>query len=86
MEQDIKAAPWMTEATKQQALAKLAAVSNNIGYPDQWRDYSTLAVKLNDFFGDQLRANAFEIRRDLNKIGKPVDKSEWRMTPPTVNA
>jgi putative endopeptidase len=86
MEQDIKTAPWMTEATKQQALAKLSAVSNKIGYPDQWRDYSSLAVKPDDFFGDQLRANAFEVRRDLDKIGKPVDKSEWRMTPPTVNA
>jgi putative endopeptidase len=86
MEQDIKTAPWMTEATKQQALAKLGAVSNKIAYPDQWRDYSSLAVKPDDFFGDQLRANAFEVRRDLNKIGKPVDKSEWRMTPPTVNA
>jgi predicted metalloendopeptidase len=86
MEQDIKTAPWMTEATKQEALSKLAAVSNKIGYPDQWRDYSSLTIKPDDFFGNQLRANAFEVRRGLNKIGKPVDKSEWRMTPPTVNA
>jgi endothelin-converting enzyme/putative endopeptidase len=86
MEQDIKTAPWMTEATKQQALTKLAAVSNKIGYPDKWRDYSSVAIKPDDFFGNQLRASAFKVRRDLNKIGKPVDKSEWFMTPPTVNA
>jgi putative endopeptidase len=86
MEQDIRTAPWMTEATKQQALAKLAAVSNKIGYPDRWRDYSGVDIKRDDFLGDLLRASAFEDRRNLNKIGQPVDKSEWRMTPPTVNA
>ena len=86
MEQDIRTAPWMTEATKQQALAKLAAVSNKIGYPDRWRDYSGVDVKREDFLGDLLRASVFEDRRNLSKIGQPVDKSEWRMTPPTVNA
>jgi putative endopeptidase len=86
MEQDIKTAPWMTDATKQQALAKLAAVSNKIGYPDQWRDYSSVVIKRDDFPGDDFRATAFELSRRWNKIGKPVDKSEWVMTPPTVNA
>jgi putative endopeptidase len=86
MEQDIKTAPWMTDATKKQALAKLTAVSNKIGYPDKWRDYSSIVVKRDDFLGDDLRASAFEVRRSLSRIGKPVDKSEWTMTPPTVNA
>ena len=84
--QDIAALPWMTEATKQLALAKLHAVSNKIGYPDRWRDYSTLAIVRGDALGNSHRANAFEFRRQLNRIGKPLDKSEWEMTPPTVNA
>jgi endothelin-converting enzyme/putative endopeptidase len=86
MEQDIKTAPWMTEATKQEALAKLTAVSNKIGYPEKWRDYSSVTIKPDDFFGNQLRVSAFVVRRDLSKIGQRVDKTEWRMTPPTVNA
>jgi len=86
MKEDIAAAAWMSDATKQQAYAKLAAVANKIGYPDKWRDYSSVAIKRGDYLGDEERANAFEIRRNLNKIGKPVDKSEWGMTPPTVNA
>ncbi len=86
MKQDIETATWMSETTKQQAYAKLAAVSNKIGYPEKWRDYSTVVVKRDDYLGDEERAAAFEVRRNLNKIGKPVDKSEWGMTPPTVNA
>jgi len=86
MHQDIETATWMSGATKQQAFAKLAAVSNKIGYPEKWRDYSSVAIKRDDFVGNLERANSFEERRDLNKIGKPVDKSEWGMTPPTVNA
>ncbi len=86
MEQDIRTATWMTQPTRQQALAKLAAVANKIGYPDKWRDYSSVAIRRDDFAGDNLRADAFERRRTLDKIGKPVDKSEWTMTPPTVNA
>ncbi|MGA2716241.1 MAG: M13 family metallopeptidase [Xanthobacteraceae bacterium] len=86
MEQDIKAAPWMTQPTKQQALAKLAAAANKIGYPDKWRDYSTVVILRDDFGGNNLRASEFERHRNLDKIGKPVDKSEWSMTPPTANA
>ena len=65
---------------------KLAAVANKIGYPDKWRDYTKLEIKPDDAVGNELRANAFENDRQLNKIGKPVDKSEWEMSPPTVNA
>jgi putative endopeptidase len=86
MKQDIETATWMSEATKQQAYAKLAAVTNKIGYPEKWRDYSSVVVKPDDYLGNEERAAAFEVRRNLNKIGKPVDKSEWGMTPPTVNA
>jgi putative endopeptidase len=86
MKQDIETATWMSDATKKQAYAKLAAVSNKIGYPEKWRDYSSVVVKRDDYLGDEERATAFEIRRNLSKIGKPVDKSEWGMTPPTVNA
>jgi putative endopeptidase len=84
--QDIASLPWMTEATKQLALAKLHAVSNKIGYPDRWRDYGPLQIVRGDAFGNSHRANAFEFRRQMNRIGKPLDKSEWDMTPPTVNA
>lgn len=86
MAQDIKTASWMTDATKKQALAKLAAVTNKIGYPDKWRDYSSVEIRRGDFTGNELRAGEFARRRNLAKIGKPVDKSEWSMTPPTVNA
>jgi predicted metalloendopeptidase len=84
--QDIATLPWMTEATKQLALVKLHAVSNKIGYPDRWRDYSALRIIRGDLLGNSHRANAFEFHRQLNRIGKPLDKSEWEMTPPTVNA
>jgi len=86
LQNDIKAVPWMTDATKQAALVKLAAISNKIGYPDKWRDYSTLKIVRGDALGNQQRADAFEFRRRLNKIGNDVDKNEWGMTPPTVNA
>jgi endothelin-converting enzyme/putative endopeptidase len=86
MRKDIEAAAWMTPATKQQAFAKLRAVTNKIGYPEKWRDYSSVRIARDDYFGNALRAQEFEIRRNFNKIGKPVDKSEWSMTPPTVNA
>lgn len=84
--QDIRTVPWMDEATKKAALVKLAAFTRKIGYPDRWRDYSALAISRDDFFGNVQRSAAFEWHRDLNKIGKPVDRSEWEMTPPTVNA
>ena len=86
LQNDIKSLPWMTEPTKQAALVKLAAITNKIGYPNKWRDYSTLEIARGDALGNQQRADAFEFRRQLNKIGKDVDKSEWGMTPPTVNA
>lgn len=86
MKQDIANASWMSDATKQQAYAKLADVSNKIGYPEKWRDYSSVVIKRDDYLGDEERAAAFEERRNLAKIGKTVDKSEWGMTPPTVNA
>jgi putative endopeptidase len=86
MRKDIQSAPWMTPATKEQAFAKLRAVTNKIGYPEKWRDYSSLKIAPDDYFGDALRAREFEIHRNFNKIGKPVDKAEWGMTPPTVNA
>jgi putative endopeptidase len=83
---DIQDLPWMTPETKKQAAVKLAAIANKIGYPDNWRDYSTVTVTLGDLLGSIRSASAFERRRNLNKIGKPLDKSEWGMTPPTVNA
>ena len=86
MEDDIKQLPWMSEATRQQALEKLHAVTNKIGYPDKWRDYSSIRIERGDFAGDAERAAIFEGRRQLAKIGKPVDRGEWGMTPPTVNA
>lgn len=83
---DIDSRDWMSPATRELAEKKLAEVDNKIGYPDRWRDYSALEVKPGDWFGDHRRAALFEMHRDLNKIGKPVDRSEWEMTPPTVNA
>jgi len=86
MDQDIKSLPWMSAATKQQALAKLQGMANKIGYPDQWRDYSKLEIVRGDELGNVERAREFEFNRQLAKIGKPVDRGEWDMTPPTVNA
>jgi putative endopeptidase len=86
LQEDIKDLPWMTEATKKQALVKLAAISNKIGYPDKWRDYSSVKIDRSDLVGNVARARTFEMARDLGKVGKPVDKGEWLMSPPTVNA
>lgn len=86
MEQDINALPWMSPATKQQALEKLHTLANKIGYPDKWRDYSALTIAGNDYMGNVLRGRSFEFNRGLAKIGKPVDRGEWSMSPPTVNA
>ncbi|MGA2991865.1 MAG: M13 family metallopeptidase [Candidatus Korobacteraceae bacterium] len=86
MASEIKALDWMGPETKQQALTKLHAVVNKIGYPDRWRDYSSVRIARGDFFGNFLRATEFESRRQLNKIGKPVDRGEWMMPPSTVNA
>ncbi|WP_440979899.1 M13 family metallopeptidase [Sphingomonas pseudosanguinis] len=77
---------WMAPETKQKALAKLAAFTPKIGYPDKWKDYSGLTIQRGDLVGNVARANAFEFQRDLNKLGQPIDRSEWFMTPMTINA
>jgi putative endopeptidase len=86
METDIQSLSWMTDTTKKQAIVKLHTVANKIGYPDKWRDYSALTITRGDALGNSQRSNMFEFRRQMNRIGKPLDKSEWSMTPPTVNA
>jgi len=86
MDQDLGHLTWMSPETKKAAYEKLEAVANKIGYPDKWRDYSSVRIARDDFEGDVLRATEFEVHRDLNKIGKPVDRGEFGMTPPTVNA
>jgi putative endopeptidase len=86
LEKDLAELAWMTPQTKQEAIAKLRAVANKIGYSDQWRDYSAVNIARGDALGDSQRASQFEFRRQLAKIGKPVDHTEWGMTPPTVNA
>jgi putative endopeptidase len=86
LQKDIQDLPWMTEATKKQALVKLDAIKNKIGYPDKWRDYSGIRIARDDFAGNVARARAFEVARQIAKIGRPVDHGEWEMTPPTVNA
>ena len=83
---DLQSLDWMTPATRQQALIKLRAVTGKIGYPDKWRDYSSVRIVLGDYLGDDQRATEFEVARQLSKIGTPVDRSEWGMSPPTVNA
>ena len=77
---------WMSPETKQQALVKLHGIRNKIGYPDKWRDYSSITLTPTDFYGNDLRATEFESHRQFNKVGKPVDRGEWGMSPPTVNA
>lgn len=86
MQQDLNQLTWMTPATKKKALEKLHAITNKIGYPDNWRDYSALNIVRGDALGNSVRSNEFEVNRQLQKIGKPVDRLEWGMTPPTVNA
>src|SRR5438128_10918965 len=82
----IKTLEWMDEPTKQEALKKLAAFTVKIGYPDKWRDYSLLKIDRGPYVLNVIRGDAFETDRELKKIGKPVDRTEWGMTPPTVNA
>jgi endothelin-converting enzyme/putative endopeptidase len=86
MARRIDALDWMGPETRKAAHEKLAAMKNKIGYPERWRDYSTVVVNRDDFAGNVARATAFETRRQLAKIGKPVDRTEWEMTPPSVNA
>jgi endothelin-converting enzyme/putative endopeptidase len=83
---DIQNLDWMTPETKKQALVKLRGIEDKIGYPNHWRDYSSLQIVRDDDAGNIYRASAFEFHRQLEKIGKPVDRGEWGMTPPTVNA
>ena len=84
--QDIGTLDWMSPATRQGALAKLAKLAIKIGYPDKWRDYSALQIRRDDLYGNVVRADEFEYRRNLAKLGKPIDRTEWEMTPQTVNA
>jgi putative endopeptidase len=86
LDSDIGDLPWMTDVTKKRALEKRAAIANKIGYPDRWRDYSRVSIVRGDALGNSERATEFEDARELGKIGRKVDPSEWRMTPPTVNA
>jgi putative endopeptidase len=86
LEQDIQQLPWMSDETKKQAELKLAAFRQKIGYPSHWRDYSKLEVSRTNFVLDLENSSKFEQDRDLKKLGKPVDETEWGMTPPTVNA
>jgi putative endopeptidase len=83
---DIDTLDWMSPDTKKGAQAKLAKLVTKIGYPNKWRDYGTLQISRDDLWGNVVRANEFEYRRNLDKLGKPVDRNEWQMTPQTVNA
>ncbi len=83
---EIRESPWLGAETKQMALQKLRAMVNKIGFPDQWRDYSSIHIASGDFAGNVINATRFETKRQLAKIGKPVDRAEWFMTPPTVSA
>lgn len=82
----IKKLDWMSPDTKEKALAKLDAITVKVGYPDKWRDYSSLEIVPGNYFQNVMNASRFSFKRNLNKIGKPVDKTEWGMTPQTVNA
>ncbi|MFG6412731.1 M13 family metallopeptidase [Roseateles sp. DC23W] len=86
MARSIDSLTWMSATTKTRAHEKLKAIVNKVGYPDRWRDYTALAVQRGDFLGNVARGNAFEAKRRLAKIGQPVDRGEWSMTPQTVNA
>jgi putative endopeptidase len=84
--ESIKTLDWMSAATKKEALKKVDNFMIKIGYPDTWRDYSALTIDKNDFYGNGVRAAEFEYNRNLAKLGKPVDRTEWGMNPQTVNA
>jgi putative endopeptidase len=86
LHQDLDTLAWMSPATRTAAIKKLDMMAERIGYPDKWRDYSALDIKRDSYALNVMRANEFEQKRELNKIGKPVDKNEWGMTPQTVNA
>jgi putative endopeptidase len=86
LREDLPTLTWMSDQTRKQAFAKLDAFMDKIGYPDKWRDYSPLTIDRGSYIDNRWRATNFEFRRDLGKIGKPLDRTEWGMTPPTVNA
>ena len=86
MGKDIEGLSWMTDETKKAALAKLKAITNNVGYPKKWRDYSKVSIARDDFFGNGLRTAEVMRQQRIDRIGKPTDKTEWTMTTPTVNA
>ncbi|MBI2515907.1 MAG: M13 family metallopeptidase [Opitutae bacterium] len=86
MRNRIKSAGWMSEATKQQAYRKIDSMRTKVGYPDKWRDYSSLEITRDSYVGNAIAASAFEFRRQLAKLGQPVDRTEWFMTPQTNNA
>ena len=86
MREDIGQLTWMSDTTKKKAYEKLDAIVNNIGYPDTWRDYSSVVIKPGDYAGNSVRAAAFEVQREYKKIDQPTDRKDWGMTPPTVNA
>jgi putative endopeptidase len=82
----IKKLDWMSEATKQRALAKLHAFTKKIGFPDKWKNYAEIVIKRDDFYGNLRRCSQWQYNDNVNRLGKPIDKTEWAMTPPTVNA
>ena len=86
LNEDIQGLEWMSPETKKQANVKLQAIRNKIGYPDVYRDYTSVVIKRDDLLGNVERATEFESKRQIAKIGKPLDRKEWGMTPPTVNA
>jgi putative endopeptidase len=86
LDQDIQHLDWMSGETKKQAKVKLEAIRNKIGYPEMYRDYTAITIKPDDLLGNIRRADEFESKRQIAKIGKPLDRKEWGMTPPTVNA
>jgi putative endopeptidase len=86
MRDDILSRPWMSDETKERAMAKIATFNPKIGYPDKWKDYSKVAIRRDAFFEDYLAGRRFLVADDLQTIGKPVDRSRWGMTPPTSNA
>jgi putative endopeptidase len=85
-ENDLKTIDWMSPETREKALVKLGQMRKKLGYPDHWRDYGAMKITRTDMLGNAARASVFELQRELGKIGKPVDRGEWEMSPPTVNA
>ncbi len=86
LKEKIEALPWMGDETKKQALKKLAAFGVKVAYPDKWKDASQIEIKRGDFYGNIMRARAYETRHNIEKLGQPIDRTEWGMTPSTVNA